>query len=72
MASPAKMLNELSRFLGQYGISIESSEFCSRHRKVWVSDGEKRAMIIVSVSPSDHRAYYNIAKSARNALREAR
>lgn len=72
MASPAKILNELSRFLAQYGISITGDEFCRRHRKVWITDGTKEAMIIISVSPSDHRAYYNIAKTARSALREAR
>ena len=47
-------------------------EMGKRHRKVWVTDGAKTALIVVSVSPSDHRAYMNIAQSARNALREAR
>lgn len=70
--SPTKMFKEMSRFLDKYGISVVNWEPSSRHRKVWVTDGSKTAMIVVSVSPSDHRAYMNIAQSARNALREAR
>lgn len=67
-----KMFKEMSRFLDKYGISVVNWEPTARHRKVWVTDGKKTAMIIVSVSPSDHRAYLNIAQSARNAIREAR
>lgn len=70
--SATKMFKELSRFLGKYNISVMNWEPSARHRKVWVTDGAKIAMIVVSISPSDHRAYFNIAKSARNALREAR
>jgi hypothetical protein len=67
-----KMFKELEPFLGKYGIRVKSWEMSSRHRKVWVTDGVKKALIYVSVSPSDFRAYQNIAKSARNAIREAR
>ena len=70
--SATRMLKEMSRFLDKYGISVVNWEPSSRHRKVWVTDGFRTAMIVVSVSPSDHRAYMNIAQSARNALREAR
>lgn len=69
---PNKMFKEMSQFLDKYGISVVSWEYSARHKKVWVTDGAKTAMIVVSVSPSDRRAYFNIAKSARNALREAR
>lgn len=67
-----KMFKELEPFLGKYGIRVESWEMSSRHRKVWITDGIKKALIYISVSPSDFRAYQNIAKSARNAIREAR
>lgn len=67
-----KMFHELKPFLDKYQIWVVNWEMGKRHRKVWVTDGETTAMIVVSVSPSDHRAFYNIAKSARNAIREAR
>lgn len=70
--SEGRLFKEIEPFLAKYGISIIDWEMCRRHRKVRITDGTKTAMIVVSVSPSDHRAYYNIAKSARNALREAR
>lgn len=70
--SPTRMFKEMSRFLGKYGISVVNWEPSSRHRKVWVTDGARTAMIVVSVSPSDRRAYLNMAQSARTALREAR
>lgn len=66
-----KLMKELEYFLNVYGISITKDEPTKRHRKVWVTDGTKTAMIVVSVSPSDHRAFMNMAKTARNALREA-
>ena len=71
-AHPNKMFKEVSGFLEKYGISIVDRELSARHWKVWVTDGAKRGMIIVSLSPSDYRAYHNIAQSARKALREAR
>ena len=70
--SATRMLKEMSRFLDKYGISVVNWKPSKRHRKVWVTDGSRTAMIVVSVSPSDYRAYMNIAQSARNALREAR
>jgi hypothetical protein len=70
--STTKMFKELESLLEKYGISVKSWEMGKRHRKVWVTDGSKTALIVVSVSPSDHRVYMNIAQSARNALREAR
>ena len=71
-AHPNKMFKEVSSFLDKYGISIVDRELSNRHWKVWVTDGVKKAMIVTSLSPSDHRAYHNIAQSARKALREAR
>lgn len=71
-AHPNKMFKEVAGFLEKYAISIVERENTGRHWKVWVTDGTKRGMIIVSLSPSDHRAYHNIAQSARKALREAR
>ena len=71
-AHPNKMFKEVSGFLEKYGISIVERELSSRHWKVWITDGVKKAMIVTSLSPSDHRAYHNIAQSARKALREAR
>lgn len=71
-AHPNKMFKEVSGFLDKYGISIVDRELSTRHWKVWVTDGAKKAMIVTSLSPSDHRAYHNIAQSARKALREAR
>lgn len=71
-AHPNKMFREVSSFLEKYGISIVNRELSARHWKVWVTDEAKQGMIIVSLSPSDHRAYHNIAQSARKALREAR
>jgi len=70
--SPSKLLKELDSYLEKYGITVKSMEMGKKHRKVWVTDGVKTAMIVVSISPSDHRVYMNIAQSARNALREAR
>ena len=70
--SPSKLLKELDSYLEKYGITVKNMEMGGRHRKLWVTDGVKTAMIAVSISPSDHRAYMNIAQSARNALREAR
>ena len=67
-----KMFKEVSGFLDKYGISIVDREISGRHWKVRVTDGTKKAMIVISLSPSDHRAYHNIAQSARKALREAR
>jgi len=70
--SPSKLLKELDSYLEKYGITVKNMEMGGRHRKLWVTDGTKTTMIAVSISPSDHRAYMNIAQSARNALREAR
>jgi len=70
--NPNKMFKELATFLDKYSIKIVDKELGRRHWKVWVADDNKKAMIIVSLSPSDHRAYQNIAQSARQALREAR
>ena len=67
-----RLLKETEPFLSKYGIRIVDCKTCRKQRKVRVTDGDKTAMIVVSISPSDHRAYYNIAKSAKNALREAR
>lgn len=69
--NPNKMFKEVATFLDKYNIKIVEKELGGRHWKVWVTDGSKRSMIIVSLSPSDHRAYQNIAQSARQALREA-
>jgi hypothetical protein len=69
--TPGKQLRELEGFLGKYGISIVDSAPGRTHRKVWITDGVKTVFIVVAVSPSDHRAVHNIAKSARKTLREA-
>ncbi len=66
-----RLFKEIMPFLEKYGIEIKNWENCKKHKKVWVTDGMKTAIIIVSTSPSDHRAYQNIAKSARKAIREA-
>jgi hypothetical protein len=70
-AHPRKLLKEISRFLEHDGISVVGDQIGGRHRKLRVTDGTRYATILVSISPSDHRAYYNIAKTARHALREA-
>lgn len=70
-ANPNKMFREVASYLDKYGITITDRELGGRHWKVKITDGKKRAMIIVSLSPSDHRAYMNIAQSARKAIREA-
>lgn len=70
-AHPNKMFKEVSGFLDKYGISIVDREISGRHWKVWITDGKKKGLIFVSLSPSDHRAYQNIAQSARQALRKA-
>lgn len=66
-----KLLKELEYFLNAYGISIVKDELTKRHRKIWVTDGAKTATIVISVSPSDSRAFMNMARTARTALREA-
>ncbi len=66
-----RLFKDITPFLGKYGILLKNWKKTTRHWKVWVTDGEKTAFIIVSMSPSDHRAYQNIAKSARKAIREA-
>ena len=70
-AHPRKMLKEIEHFLEAHGIAVVSEERTKRHRRVRVTDGVKSATITVSISPSDHRVYHQIVKSARNALREA-
>lgn len=69
--TPGKQLKELQNFLSKYGISIVDSTRSKTHRKVWVTDGAKTAFIVVAVSPSDHRAFHNLAQAARKMLREA-
>jgi hypothetical protein len=66
-----KILKEIEAYLEPYGITIVNDEMMKRHRKVWITDGKRTAFITVSISPSDHRAFQNIAKSARSVLREA-
>ena len=66
-----KILREIESYLEPYGITIVGDEMTKKHRKVWITNGTRTAFITVSVSPSDHRAFQNIAKSARNILREA-
>jgi len=68
---PRKMLKELSVMLATYGITIVGDKMGKKHRKLLVSNGDKTAMVVVAVSPSDKRAYLNITRDARNALREA-
>lgn len=68
---PRKMLKEVSIMLATFGIKVVGDERGKKHRKLRVSNGIKNAMIVVAISPSDHRAYHNIVKAARNALREA-
>lgn len=67
-----RMFHELKPFLDKYQIWVVKWEMGKRHRKVWVTDGQKTAMVIMSTSPSDHRAFQNMAQTARNAIREAR
>jgi hypothetical protein len=69
---PRKQQKELARILEDYGISIVSSELGRKHRKMIVTDGSKKALITVSVSPGDRRVMLNIAATARGALRSAR
>ena len=66
-----KVIREIESYLEPHGIKIVGDEMMKRHRKVWVTDGVKTRFITVSVSPSDHRAFQNIAKSAKAVLREA-
>ena len=66
-----KLLRELEIHLQPYGISVVKDEILRRRRRLWVTDGTRTAPIVVSVSPSDHRAFMNMARTARNALREA-
>lgn len=71
-ASARRMMQELAQHLEKYGLRIVSWEPSKRHRKVWVTDGNKQVMIVAAVSPSDHRGFRNLASNARNAIREAR
>lgn len=66
-----KLFQELESIFEPYGITIVKDEMMKRHRKIWVTNGEKTAFITVSISPSDRRAFMNIAKTARSVLREA-
>lgn len=67
---PRKSLKELSNLLDRHGISVVSCEYGGKHRKMWVSDGTKRAMVTISVTPS-RRANLNVLTTCRQALREA-
>ena len=70
-AHPRKMLKEVKQMLATYGIEVIGDELGKKHRRLRITSDGKYATIIVSISPSDHRTYFNIAKSARQALREA-
>lgn len=68
---PRKMLKEVTRMLEKHGITVVGDELTKRHRRLWVRAEGKTVSIIVAISPSDHRAYHNIVRSARQTLREA-
>ena len=70
-AHPRKMLKEVKQMLAAYGIEVIGDELGKKHRRLRITSDGKYATIIVSISPSDRRTYHNIAKSARQALREA-
>lgn len=69
--NPNKLFKELQSHLDKYGITIVKWDQGNRHHKVWITDGNIQRFIFVSVSPSDGRAYHNMAKTARATLREA-
>ena len=68
---PRKMLKEVKRMLAVHGITVIGDERTTRHRRLRVTSDGKTATIIVAISPSDHRAYHNIVRAARQMLREA-
>lgn len=70
-AHPRKLLKEITRVLEDYEIIVHGMTMGGKHPRLQISGGGKSATLIISRSPSDHRAYHNIAKSAVRALREA-
>jgi len=63
-----RWLNEIERALNPHGIRIVSHKDGKKHAKIMVTDGKSTRFIVVSVSPSDHRATMNIVQNAKRML----
>lgn len=70
-AHPRKIVKEVTRVLQDYNITVTGFTMGGKHPRLHVTDGVKTASLVMARSPSDHRVYQNIAKSAVRALREA-
>lgn len=58
---------EVARLLDQMGVSYEF-EKGGKHTKVWIEKDGKKGLVVISVSPSDHRSLGNVKKSVKRAL----
>ena len=56
MSYRGRILKELERELEKYGIRVMGDEPGKKNRRLTVTDGQKTAVMITSLTPSDHRA----------------
>jgi hypothetical protein len=71
MSKPDRILKEIEQALDRYGIRVTGDEPGRKNRRLTITNGMRTAVMITSLTPSDHRAKQNIAHTARRLLREA-
>lgn len=60
-------LRDVRRMLDDMGVA-HRFEFSSKHVKVFLRQGAHTGLIVVSVSPSDHRALKQVKTDVKRAL----
>ncbi len=65
--STARWYRDVAEVLDELGISYEFEQG-RKHTKVWIAKGEKKAMLTISVSPSDHRALKQVRKDIKRLM----
>jgi hypothetical protein len=65
--STARWYRDVAGVLDELGISYEFEQG-RKHTKVWIRKGEKKGILVISVSPSDHRALKEVKKTAKKLV----
>lgn len=60
-------MREVGRMIEEMGFGYRM-EICRKHIKVRIQNGLIERMMVISASPSDNRAIYNVKKTIRQVM----
>lgn len=63
-----RWLRDITRTLGQHGITVLGWQDRSKHALIKIGKDGKTGLVTVSVTPSDHRVLRNMVKYAKHSL----